>query len=275
MAGAPGHCSSGRRGPVLDDRVAAVGLVGRDCVEDLGVGGGEERVEPPELEQRRLIRVRRRTNTMRQRTALAWRSPPRLRRCRLVFPLMAGMGLLPQRAAEALSVFSRPGLSPAVNSRVEATSGPTALMATRSGATAWVMRRSRVVTSLSCCSRCSLRWASSRRANRVTAGRASSSGRIRNAAQIAGSWRPGRGASRARSSSGAVTSSWWIWFRAWVQVLLPLPCNAFSVRSASTGPSWLLGLPVSSPDWTARAGQPVPMTSSRLPSVAGRRVRTR
>ena len=33
---------------LLDDRVATVGLVGRDGVEDLGVGRGEEGVEPPD-----------------------------------------------------------------------------------------------------------------------------------------------------------------------------------------------------------------------------------
>jgi len=36
---------------LLDDRVAAVGRNGCDGVEHLGVGGGEERVEPPEVEQ--------------------------------------------------------------------------------------------------------------------------------------------------------------------------------------------------------------------------------
>jgi hypothetical protein len=36
---------------LLDDRVAAVGLVGCDCVEEVGVGGGEEGVEPPGVEQ--------------------------------------------------------------------------------------------------------------------------------------------------------------------------------------------------------------------------------
>jgi hypothetical protein len=36
---------------LLDDCVTAVGLVRRDGVEQVGVGGGEERVEPPEVEQ--------------------------------------------------------------------------------------------------------------------------------------------------------------------------------------------------------------------------------
>ncbi len=36
---------------LFDDRVSAVGLVGRDGVEQLGVGGGEEGAEPPEVEQ--------------------------------------------------------------------------------------------------------------------------------------------------------------------------------------------------------------------------------
>ena len=37
---------------LLDDRVPAVGLVRGDGVEHVGVGGGEERVEPPQVEQR-------------------------------------------------------------------------------------------------------------------------------------------------------------------------------------------------------------------------------
>lgn len=36
---------------LLDDCVSAEGLVRRDAVEDLRVGGGEERVEPPHVEQ--------------------------------------------------------------------------------------------------------------------------------------------------------------------------------------------------------------------------------
>ena len=35
---------------LFDDRVAAVGLVGGHGVQGVGVGGGEERVEPPGLE---------------------------------------------------------------------------------------------------------------------------------------------------------------------------------------------------------------------------------
>src|SRR3978361_13534 len=78
----------------------------------------------------------RRTITMGQRAAWPWRSPPRLGRCRLVLPRLAGIGLLPQRAANAASDCIRWGLSPAVISRAEATAGPTPVVATSFGATA-------------------------------------------------------------------------------------------------------------------------------------------
>jgi hypothetical protein len=48
-------------------------------------------------------------------TAMAWmarlsaRPPPRLSRCRMVWPLLAGVGLVPPRAANAASVRRRPG----------------------------------------------------------------------------------------------------------------------------------------------------------------------
>ena len=48
-------------------------------------------------------------------SAMAWmarfraRSPPRLSRCRIVWPLLAGMGLVPPRAANAASLRQRPG----------------------------------------------------------------------------------------------------------------------------------------------------------------------
>ena len=37
------------------------------------------------------------------------RSPPRLSRCRTVWPLLAGTGLVPARAANAASLRHRPG----------------------------------------------------------------------------------------------------------------------------------------------------------------------
>ena len=40
---------------VFGDRVVSVGFVGRDGVGDLGRGGGEERVEPPQVEQTGLL----------------------------------------------------------------------------------------------------------------------------------------------------------------------------------------------------------------------------
>ena len=47
---------------------------------------------------------------MRHRAALAWRSPARLRRCRLVRPDDTGTGEVPQSAAKLASVASRLGV---------------------------------------------------------------------------------------------------------------------------------------------------------------------
>ena len=70
---------------------------------------------------------------MRWRAALAWRSPPRFRRCRLILPEDAGIGLTPHRAAKAASEWSRSGLLPAVTSRAAAVSDPIPKMLTRAG----------------------------------------------------------------------------------------------------------------------------------------------
>ena len=63
----------------------------------------------------------------------AWRLPPRLRRCRTVRPDDAGTGLGAYRAAKAVFVFIRPGLSPAVTSSAVALSGPTPEAVRRAG----------------------------------------------------------------------------------------------------------------------------------------------
>ena len=55
--------------------------------------------------------------TIRHRAALAWRSPPRLSRQRVIFPDDASMGATPQRCAHAGSDRRRSGLSPAAISR--------------------------------------------------------------------------------------------------------------------------------------------------------------
>ena len=63
--------------------------------------------------------------TMRQSALLAMRSPPRLRRCRLVLPDEAGTGDTPHKLANAASERRRSGLSPAATKSAPATSGPT------------------------------------------------------------------------------------------------------------------------------------------------------
>ena len=62
---------------------------------------------------------------IRHRALLALRLPPRLRRCRRVWPDDACTGLDPHRAANDFSDFIRSGLSPAATSKAAAVSGPT------------------------------------------------------------------------------------------------------------------------------------------------------
>ena len=57
---------------------------------------------------------------------LACRSPPRLSRCRLVFPEETGIGVVPHRAAKPAGLVIRSGLSPAVISSWRGGEGPDA-----------------------------------------------------------------------------------------------------------------------------------------------------
>ena len=62
-----------------------------------------------------------RVNTIRHRAWLAWRLPPGLSRKRCwVLPDDAGKGATPQRCANAASLLSRCGLSPAATNRIAA-----------------------------------------------------------------------------------------------------------------------------------------------------------
>src|SRR5205823_12180593 len=76
---------------------------------DVGAGG---RAEP--------MRVK----TIRHRAWLAWRSPPGLSRWRTVLPEDAGMGAVAHRCAQAASLRSRSGWSPAAMSKSAAVGGP-------------------------------------------------------------------------------------------------------------------------------------------------------
>jgi hypothetical protein len=67
--------------------------------------------------------------TIRHSAELACRSPPRLSRWRRCFPEEAAAGLEPHSAAKLASVCSRPGLSPAVVSRMLATWVPAPALA--------------------------------------------------------------------------------------------------------------------------------------------------
>ena len=93
------------------------------------------------------VSVRIRVVAMRQSALLAWRLPPRLRRCRMVCPDDACTGLEPHSAAKDRSDFIRPGLSPAATSRAAAVSGPTPSVANNAGF-AFAQRR-RISTSSS------------------------------------------------------------------------------------------------------------------------------
>jgi hypothetical protein len=63
-------------------------------------------------------------NAIRQRAWLAWRSPPGLRRWRVIFPEDAGIGAAAHRCAQAASERSRSGWSPAAMSNSAAVWGP-------------------------------------------------------------------------------------------------------------------------------------------------------
>src|SRR5438477_5958835 len=65
---------------------------------------------------------------------LAARSPPLLRRWRVVFPEEAGTGLAPHSAAKLASDCRRSALSPAVTSNCAADPWPIEFRATRAGA---------------------------------------------------------------------------------------------------------------------------------------------
>lgn len=67
--------------------------------------------------------VRIRLVAIRHSALLAWRSPPRLSRCRTICPDEAWTGLTPHSAAKDASVFKRSGLSPAATSSAAAVRG--------------------------------------------------------------------------------------------------------------------------------------------------------
>ena len=70
---------------------------------------------------------------------LAARSPPRLSRCRTVFPEDAGTGLTPHNDAKLASDRNLSGLSPAVRRSWAAPTWPIELRATRFGASSSTM----------------------------------------------------------------------------------------------------------------------------------------
>ena len=76
---------------------------------------------------------------------LRWRSPRRLRRCRVVMPDEAGIGATPPSIAKALSLRMRPGWDHTTRV-VAATMGPTPTSSSRSGR--------QLLTSASMCSWC-------------------------------------------------------------------------------------------------------------------------
>lgn len=97
-----------------------------------------------------------------------------------------------------------------------------------------------------------MRRASSRGTKQVTPARLSSSGRTRNAAQVATSCDVFSPRSIERSSSGAVAATVRSWSTACVRDLLALRWTIFSNRRASTGPLCAFGVADASPVSTAR-----------------------
>src|SRR3712207_842139 len=98
-SGAVGPAHPLRRGAEMAEDLA--GDVAFEAADDLGLG----LVLPSMVRLRTWSRVggwpRMRVTTTRCRAALAWRSPPRLSRCRMVLPLEAGIGQVPHSSANA------------------------------------------------------------------------------------------------------------------------------------------------------------------------------
>src|SRR5216683_4846277 len=74
-----------------------------------------------------------RVNTIRHKAWPSWRSPPGLSRWRVTFPDDAGIGAAPHRCAQAASLCSRPGWSPAAMSSSAAVRGPTPVQGGQAG----------------------------------------------------------------------------------------------------------------------------------------------
>lgn len=160
--------------------------------------------------------------------------------------------------------MSRSGLSPAAVSSAEAVWVPTPLSATSVGAHA-------AVSSARCSSSVAV---SSVRASQ----RRASVTRVTFAAAVGLSIRPGRRrAARStisvvvrplneeRRSSGAVPSTAWSWLAAWVRALMALRRATWRSRIASTSPAAVFGVPLASPDRTARASRTLSSGPHRRP----------
>ena len=155
-----------------------------------------------------------RTMTMRHSALLAWRSPPRSRRCRLLLPDEAGMGATPHRWAHAASEYRRSGLSPALINRAAAVSGPTPKRASSSGATASTSFSIRSSSSATSSSSPWIRWASEHSDALWAAITRSPERDGRSLAASAVSAATVMPLRRHRNWSGAVITRWRIWVSA-------------------------------------------------------------
>src|SRR5215212_6965534 len=106
---------------------------------------------------------------MRYRAVLAWRSPPRFRRCRTVLPEEASIGEAPHSIEKAASERSRAGSSPAVTSSAPATSAPTPHSSRNAGAALAVSRSSSASSVVSSAVSANCRSATVRSASLVAA----------------------------------------------------------------------------------------------------------
>ena len=195
--------------------------------------------------------------TMRQRAALAWRSPPRLSRCRSVLPEEAGIGWRRTGRRRRLRSWSRSGLSPAVISSGRRCRGRRRSCASRSGCGAAVTQASSRRRDLGDLGG---RGAGSagrarRSASLAAVGGSSSARRTRRSAAGADQlWCRSRRRSWSRRSSGAVTTSWrGAGCAPAVRAFIALRWLGFQGAQASTGAVRALGV-AGAPSPAARPG---------------------
>ena len=195
---------------------------------------------------------------------MSWRSPPRLSRCRVVWPLEAGIGATPARRAKAASERTRPWCDQATIS-CAATIGPTPGSSSSVGASArtwaWISCSSSSASTVAAFAR----RARLRRTSRVVTSSAAP-GLRRKWLQRSSSFPLGSARSSCRSWSGAVTITARSCANAWRRTSTA-PRRAISSRRSASRRSPLRGRAFAAPASAARAVS----TASSLSSLPRRR----